>query len=149
MTFHAGPLSVDFCQGELRDVRWGEREVLRRVYFAVRDPFWNTVPSEIVALKFQPGSDQLLLSFLAVHQQGEIDFQWHGYIRGDTQGAITFTMDGAAHREFQRNRIGLCILHPPDCAGQSCRIEHADGSITEGQFPCFLQPYEIVTLDTP
>jgi hypothetical protein len=58
-------------------------------------------------------------------------------------------MDGAAHREFQRNRIGLCILHPPDCAGQSCRIEHADGSITEGQFPCFLQPYEIVTPDTP
>jgi hypothetical protein len=116
--------------------------VLRRVYFAVRDPFWNTVPLEIVALKFEPGSDQLLLSFLAVHQQGEIDFQWYGSIRGDAAGTITFTMDGTAHREFQRNRIGLCILHPPDCAGQPYRIEHADGSITEGQFPHFIAPHQ-------
>lgn len=139
---HAGPLSLEFCQGELRYVRLGEREVLRRVYVAVRDAHWNTIPLEIVALKYQPAEDEFLLDFHAVHQQGEIDFQWRGVITGNAAGTITFTMDGTAQREFQRNRIGLCILHPPDCAGQSCRIEHVDGSITEGVFPRFIAPHQ-------
>ncbi len=36
-TLRAGPLSVDFEFGELRYVRLGDREVVRRIYVAVRD----------------------------------------------------------------------------------------------------------------
>jgi hypothetical protein len=40
----AGPLSLEYEDGELRYVRLGGREVIRRWYVAVRDRNWGTVP---------------------------------------------------------------------------------------------------------
>ena len=138
----AGPLRADWVNGELRYVRCGAVEVLRRVYVAVRDCHWGTVPLRISNPEFEMGKDEFRLSFVATHQQDEIDFRWQGTITGDAQGAITFTMDGAAQRDFLRNRIGLCVLHPLECAGQPCRIEHADGAIEDGRFPQFIAPHQ-------
>jgi len=41
----AGPLSLTFGAGEIRDIRLAGREVLRRVYVAVRDRNWRRVPA--------------------------------------------------------------------------------------------------------
>ena len=38
-----GPLRMIFEQGDLRYVRLGDREILRRVYVAIRDRNWATV----------------------------------------------------------------------------------------------------------
>src|SRR5258708_1292060 len=39
---HAGPISLKFEDGELRYLYVGQKEIVRRVYFAVRDGSWNT-----------------------------------------------------------------------------------------------------------
>ena len=39
----AGPLTLFYEAGDLRYVKPGDREILRRVYVAVRDRNWGTV----------------------------------------------------------------------------------------------------------
>ena len=43
----AGSLTLDYDNGDLRGVKLGEREIIRRIHGAVRDRNWDTVPSEI------------------------------------------------------------------------------------------------------
>ncbi len=49
----AGALSANFEEGQLVDIRWKGQEVLRRVYVAVRDRNWGTVPLRVSGLQLQ------------------------------------------------------------------------------------------------
>jgi len=125
----AGPVRMFLVNGELRYLRVGDIEVLRRIYVAVRDRLWRTIPPQISNLELEIGADRFHVTFAAAHRQGEpdfqIDFRWTGTITGDASGKITFTMDGEARSDFRRSRIGICVLHPPnECAGRPCLIEH-------------------------
>jgi hypothetical protein len=137
----AGPLTMLFESGDLRYIRLGDHEVLRRVYVAVRDHNWDTIPIAISDLSIEQFDNGFTINFQADHRQGAIDFGWRGTITGDTQGTVTFSMDGAARTAFLRNRIGFCILHPPDgCAGHSCVVEHDDGTRVTDEFPYHISP---------
>jgi hypothetical protein len=128
-------------EGGLRYIRLGDREVLRRVYVAVRDRNWDTIPVAISGLSVEQHDHSFTVTFQADHRQGEIDFGWRGTITGDAQGTVSFAMDGAARTPFLRNRIGFCILHPPDgCAGRSCVVEHDDGARVTDEFPYHIAP---------
>ena len=70
----AGPLSVVFDAGDLRYLKLGEREVIRRIYAAVRDRNWGTVPAEISDLKTQMADDHFRITYTSTHRQGEIHF---------------------------------------------------------------------------
>ena len=73
----------------------------------------------------------------------EIDFSWHGTIRGEEDGTVSFSMDGQARTTFWKNRIGFCVLFPANCSGQPATIEHSDGTKEETEFPvdiCADQP---------
>src|SRR3954447_3548414 len=141
LALRAGPLSVRYEEGGLRYIRLGDREVLRRVYVAVRDHNWGTIIPTLADVRVEQGGEHFQISFLAEHREGSINFAWRGAISGDATGAIDFAMDGAAHSTFLRNRIGFCILHPPDpCAGAPCVVEHDDGTRTEGVFPLRIAP---------
>jgi hypothetical protein len=139
----AGPLSLVFEGGDLRYIRLGDREVLRRVYVAVRDRNWGTVPVVLLDMRVDVGSDSFSISYHAEHKQADIAFAWEGSITGDSAGTITCSMDGTARSTFLRNRIGFCVLHPiRECAGQPCTIDHADGSTEHGEFPPFISPHQ-------
>ncbi len=143
----AGPLTLLFEKdatmgGALRYVKLGDREILRRVYVAVRDRHWGTVPSTLSDVEMDVGEDAFRVTFRVENVAGEIDFCWRGTITGDAEGIVTFTMDGRARSTFLRNRIGLCVLHPMDLAGQSCLVEHTDGSVEEGAFPTYIAPHQ-------
>lgn len=140
----AGPLSLIYEAGNLRAVRLGAREILNRVYVAVRDHNWGTVPPVLSNVQLEAGADSFRIGYDATHRQGEIDFVWRGTISGDAQGTITFRMDGEARATFRRNRIGFCILHPSACAGAPCRIERVDGGVEASAFPLDIAPQLIV-----
>ncbi|HEX8235750.1 MAG TPA: hypothetical protein VF600_07315 [Abditibacteriaceae bacterium] len=137
---HAGPLALVYENGDLRYLRQGAHEVLRRIYVAVRDHNWGTVPARIANEHIEDNGDSFRISYDATHHQGEIDFRWHGAISGEPDGTITFSMDGVAHSTFRRNRIGFCVLHPASCAGVRCRVTTTDGTTRESCFPQFIQP---------
>ncbi len=137
----AGALTATFVEGGLRGVRLGGREVLRRVYVAVRDRDWGTIGATLSDVTIERGADTFRVVFLAEHREGAIDFAWRGGIVGEADGTITFTTAGEARSTFLRNRIGFCVLHPPrECAGARCVVEHDDGGRTEGTFPTLIAP---------
>ena len=142
----AGPLSVLYEDGGLRYVRWGPREILRRVYVAVRDRHWNTVPTALSELRVNATADAFELSFNAECRRGDIHFAWRGAIQGDAKGTIVFSMEGEARTTFLRNRIGFCVLHPiKECAGKAVILERISGAINRGSFPRYVwaqQPFQ-------
>ncbi|PYM81230.1 MAG: hypothetical protein DME09_17185 [Candidatus Rokuibacteriota bacterium] len=136
----AGPLSLDYETGALRRIRLGDREVLRQVYVAVRDPDWDTIEPVISDLRIDAGGDRFELTFTARHVRDTIDYTWRGRVTGDAQGAIRFSMDGIANRTFKKNRIGFCVLHPPQCAGAPVELLTADGAREARTFPRAIAP---------
>ncbi|HMO66593.1 MAG TPA: hypothetical protein PKE47_15455, partial [Verrucomicrobiota bacterium] len=125
----AGPLRVHFGEGDLRHLRLEGREVIRRIYGAVRDRNWDTVPGVLSAPRIEDGGGSFRVTFSSEHRLREVHFVWQAEITGRTEGGIRFVFDGEARSTFLRNRIGLCVLHPiPGCAGVPCRARGVDGA---------------------
>jgi hypothetical protein len=140
---HAGLWTLHFESGDLRAIKLGDREVLQRVYVAVRDRYWNTIPACITDLQVLSAPDSFQISYRAHHQHQDIDFMWLAHIVGDAAGTIIFSMNGLARSTFLRNRIGFCILHPmQECAGLPCHVTHTDGMREQSRFPYFIAPHQ-------
>ena len=140
----AGPLSLLYENGYVRAVYFGGSEVVRRIYMALRDEYWNTIPGEPDDVLVGRNDGFFSLSFNSRHVKGDIDFLWHGEIKGLASGELTFAMHGTALSGFRRNRIGLCVLHSLSaCKGRPCRIETVDGAVLNASFPETIAPYRI------
>jgi len=144
----AGGLSCMFAAGEVRDVYWHGREIVQRLYVAVRDHDWGTVPLVLDDVQIVRDREGFRVTFTATHHADTpepIAFQWRGAFVGTASGTLTATMDGVAEITFRRNRIGWCVLHPPEaCAGQPCMVTHPDGATTDAPFPALIaarQPF--------
>ena len=141
----AGPLSLVYEAGDLRYIRLGDREIIRRIYVAIRDRNWGTVPARLVNVEMDVGEDSFRITYEAENQEREIDFFWKGTLTGDQRGIVSFSMDGEARSTFWRNRIGFCVLLPMrECAGQPCRIERVDTPARESGFPLHVVPEQPV-----
>lgn len=132
----AGPLTLQFENDSLRYIRLGDRELVRRIYFAVRDRDWGTLPNEIDNVRSAIRDDSFDIEIAGRNSRGEIDFRWQMRITGDAEGTILCELEGQAHSSFWKNRIGFCVLHPIEgCAGEKCCLGLADGASTGGDFP--------------
>jgi hypothetical protein len=140
----AGPLSLIYEAGDLRYIRLGEHEILRRIYVAVRDQNWGTILPAFSDMQMTIGEDAFQISYAVENRQGDIDFRWRGVITGGADGTIQCRMEGQAHSTFLRNRIGFCVLHPMTCAGARARIEHVDGTVEESTFPVHIAPQLVI-----
>lgn len=144
LPLRAGPISMSLCEGDLRHLRLGGREVIRRIYAAVRDRNWDTVPGVLSAPRIEDGGDSFRVTFSSEHRLRDVHFVWQAEITGGAAGGVRFMFEGEARTTFLRNRIGLCVLHPiPDCAGARCRARDVDGTERELQFP------ELVAAEQP
>lgn len=140
----AGPLSLVYEAGDLRYIRLGDQEILRRVYVAVRDHNWGTVTPVLSNVQIEAGADSFRINYDVENKQDDIDFFWRGTITGGADGAISFSMDGEARSTFSRNRLGFCVLHPLACAGLRAWVEHVDGVVEETAFPQYIAPQLVI-----
>jgi hypothetical protein len=132
----AGPISLIYEEGCIRYLRLGGKEILRRIYAAVRDHEWRTVPGTIRDVKIERCEDSFSISFTSAHSAWGIYYVWRGRIEGGSDGTITFDFDGEAKSAFKRNRIGFCVLHPIEAVvGAPCKAKHIDGSNLAPAFP--------------
>src|SRR5271154_5715321 len=83
---------------DLRDLRLGGVELVRRLCFTLRDENWDTIPPELTNLAIDVGENTFLVEFDARHRTRDLDFRWHGTVRGDGTGSISYAMDGEALR---------------------------------------------------
>jgi hypothetical protein len=134
-TLRAGPVTVLLDGIDLRYLRIGDTELVRRVYAAVRDVDWDTVPAAVSGLEVEQADASFRVEFDARHARREIDFSWHGTITGDENGRVEVVFDGRAEEFLPYNRIGICVHHPwRETKGARFRARTPDGEL-DGTFP--------------
>jgi D-apionolactonase len=139
----AGPLTVVLEGPDLRYVRAGRVEVVRRLYAAIRDHNWGTVPPELTDFRVDEEPDAFTVTFEARHRRQKLDFRWSGRIRGGPDGTLECSLEGVAETAFRYNRIGWCILHPAENAGRPFRARTPEGTIDD-RLPDTIGPQLIV-----
>src|SRR5882757_7630430 len=138
MQLRAGKLSMIYENGFLRTVSAGNEEVLSMIYFAVRDPAWDTIPSEMTQEEITQQADSFRIVYTRIFNHGDIQMNWQVRIEGLASSEIHFEIKGQALSSFQRNRVGFCLLHPiKECAGNEVMITHTDGRIRNYTFPLY------------
>ena len=139
----AGPVSALYVDGDLRHIRIEGREVLRRVYFALRDQHWKTLPNAISNFRLHERDGGFSIDYDAECRDCEIRFRWSASIAGSADGSIAWRAHGRAVSGFLKNRVGWCVLHPVEgLAGARCDVEHSDGSAERGWFPRHISPQQ-------
>ena len=133
---YAGPVQAGYEDGFLRRIMYGETEVLRMIYFALRDHNWNTLKHNIENEQIIIEDDEFRISYECFHTDGGVDIMhWKAQITGDRDGRIVFEIRGKVLEKFKKNRAGFCVLHPLNVAGKDCSIKHPDGTTTTRDFP--------------
>lgn len=128
--------------GAIRSIKWGEIEVVRMIYGAVRDANWLTLAPHIENLRQEEVPDGFQIEFDARYQREEIDFRAHYRIFGAANGRVDFEFGGVAARDFATNRIGLCVHLPlRECVGKPLQVS-SGGQITETHFPREISPHQ-------
>ena len=144
----AGPIRVNFQDGELRYLYVGGREIVRRIYFAVRDANWDTAMPEFSRLEVRQQADSFQIWLEATARNPLAAYRWSGEITGTADGRITFAVRGQAVETFSSPRIGLNILYGADAlAGQAYETLDARGAATAGVFPRAVDPQELFAVD--
>lgn len=140
----AGPLSLVLDGLDLRYLTLGGVELVRRLYVAVRDHNWDTIPGTATHVEVAAGAGHFTVRFEVRHRQRDVAFSWQGRITGTADGTISYAMDGVAGAAFRYNRIGFCVLHPPrTAAGRPYRGATPDGAIS-GTLPLLIGPQRSV-----
>jgi D-apionolactonase len=136
----AGPITALLDGIDLRYVRIGSLEVVRRIYVAVRDQNWNTIPGPYRITRIDQERDWFEIRFEVEHLAHDLDFGWQGWIVGSRDGQIRYEMDGVPKSDFRYNRIGLCILHPfRESAGSPYQAQTPQGEVS-GHLPELIGP---------
>lgn len=138
----AGPVRCRFADGELRYLKIGQTELVRRVFFAVRSKTWDTPYPRFVKSKVTKTETSFLIELEAEVERGmtgydsDASYRWSGKIEGRADGTITFWAAGEPMRDFESNRIGLCVLlGTPETCERPYQLTGADGTKRTGVFP--------------
>lgn len=143
MHLRAGDLSMIYESGFLRYIKLGEYEVLRMIYFALRDHNWDTMPGEIIdeKLDFRERSFSIFYTWKSTSK--DFPFYWNVEIKGTPDEQVSFSIEGEAKGDVRKNRTGFCILHSvPENMGKACQITAPDGKVVPGQFPRYISPHQ-------
>lgn len=138
---HAGPVRLKLVDGEVRYLTVGSREIIRRIYFGVRDDQWHTALPRFTEYRVEDGHDHFVVHVAAVCDREAVHYRWTGTITGSTDGRIEFEAGGAPEVDFGSNRIGLCVLYGiPSLLEQTFQTESVGGGAVKGQFPRLVSP---------
>ena len=140
----AGQIELSYENGFLRQFIVNETEVLRMIYFAVRDANWGNYEPTISNEKITVQEDSFQITYdVEYFDNSAIFFQWKININGLKTNEITFEIIGEILQDFKANRAGFCLLHPiENLASQDLEIEHSDKEIKRYNFPKFIAPHQ-------
>lgn len=122
-----GPLRIDLRELETRSICASGVELIRRVYFAVRDPAWGTIQPEVRTREFEQRGGGFVLTAYCLYRADLIELDAQIRISASAEGFLRFESTAIAKSSFSYNRIGFCVLHPPaDFAGATIVLDDAE-----------------------
>jgi D-apionolactonase len=136
----AGPVTACLVGRDLRNVRFGRTEIAQRVYVAIRDRNWGTVPGQVSDLTVEEGRDHFAVRFTVTHRQHDVDLVWNGEILGAPDGTVSYALEAIAGADMTYKLIGLNVhfgMH--EYAGRPCQGVTPEGPIAD-QFPVEVAP---------
>jgi D-apionolactonase len=132
-----GAWSAERRGDELADISFDGTTVLRMIRAVVRDRDWNTLPVAVASVDDDEDGLRLGLRF-----EG-FDGRFDGVLTLRTvEGALDVRLQLEALQDFERNRIGLVVLHPPTVAGAELTVTSPDGAVTRTAFPEQIAPHQ-------
>lgn len=136
-------LNCIYEQGSLRYIKYGNTELVRMIYGAVRDSNWGTLPLSIYNENVVQYSNSFMVHYTARYSGNGIEFEASFFIEGNEDDTIFFGMEGKALNSFSANRIGLCVHLPvKECAGIPVTVTHLQGATTLTHFPENISPHQ-------
>ena len=137
----AGPLTLEYSDGSLWNIRLGEEEAIRRIYLVFQDINWTSRPFEILEEKWIIADDHFSADLELRGSKDAENFQAKLQIVGSSAGEIKYGFSGSSTADFMRNRLGLCLLHPiANLAGKSCKLILSGGTKIISEFPMEISP---------
>ena len=138
----AGRLSCLYEHGRLRYIKYDGNEIIRLVYFAVRDPEWRTAEYLIEKEWIVDDSSGFTISYSALHRLDDISYRVDVRLNFSND-MLLFAVKGTALTSFKRNRIGICVLHPVStCSGLPVEVTAPDGGVYTSIFPHLISPHQ-------
>ena len=132
-----GAWSFTRAGDEITDIAHGEIVLVRSVRAVIRDRDWGTVPVTVASVTETAGSVDLVL-----HYDG-LGARFDGVLRIGTDGdRLAVDVDLLARADFDRNRIGLVVLHPPTVAGAALTVHSSDARVIGTTFPVAISPHQ-------
>jgi hypothetical protein len=136
-----GRWTLELRGDEVADIAYDGVLLLRAIRPVVRDRDWNTVPARVQAVPSGDGAEAAVeLRFEA----GDVGYAVTLTVRLSTDELLV-DFNGRAETAFERNRIGLVVLHPATEAGREVTVSHTDGSVTHGRWPDRISPHQPFT----
>jgi D-apionolactonase len=137
----AGPLSLQYSDGSLWNIRLGEEEAVRRIYLVFQDINWTSRPFEILEENWNIAEDHFSAELQVRGSKDAENFEASLKIVGTPAGEIKYAFSGSTSADFMRNRLGLCLLHPiADLAGKPCKLSLSGGTKIISAFPKDISP---------
>jgi hypothetical protein len=140
----AGPVTALLDGADLRNVRVGDVEIAQRIYLAVRDDVWNTIPATLSDIVVDATDDTCDVRFTARHTYADIDFGWSGRITGAADGTITYEFNGTAERAFRYAKIGFNVHHALAQSVERPYEAHTPQGDVSGVLPAIIEPQRLV-----
>jgi len=134
---HAGPISVKFQDGELRYLSVGEKEIARRIYFAVRDERWDTVMPEFESIDVQQTAYSFHITMKAVCRNDVADYRWSGEIVGTEAGKDHLSPSPGRPTPISNRRASAstCSTARDRWPVRRMKLVDEKGTVTPGAFP--------------
>ena len=132
----AGALTCLYEEGNLRYISLGKTELVRKIYGAVRNDNWTTIPYIIEDETVTINESGFIIAYTAIYNLDQVSYKAVYLIEARADNSISFSMKGIALADFKRNRIGLCLHHPlKECRGKNAVVTRPDGTVYNAGFP--------------
>lgn len=142
----AGKLTMILENRSLRYISCGSTELVRMIYSAVRDREWITLDPAISNEFIETFSDSFIIKYKALYKSGESSLIADIAIQGKSDSSIEFSFEAEALTDFEKNRAGICVLHPlKGVAGKICEITHTNDEKESSEFPLYIAPFQPFT----
>lgn len=144
------PIKIDtslfsffFSDGDLRKINILGKEIIQRVYFAVRDEEWQNIEHITKDFKSKFSNTTITYSYQLIFKNDKVDFTTKLTIK-IKDNKLIIEANGNALSNFMRNRIGLCIHLPSSLKGSPCHVSHTDQTSSATVLPLLVSPHQPV-----